>query len=473
MVNREREKDIREFDYTVTNYFERSLIDRLKEPTRRGADLHLVVNNSLWYGSVYRGSFDKNSPQWKIFSEEYSQRAKENPMISNPYTMLDSEWNPVSITSTPSVRSHLEFLAIELGSIALWLGGYNQRDEDYRIFAQYLKNQARFLMDGEFDEGMKALLKLPTDLPITWEVLPVEPYNDPNQDKASFEGLLAYHDRDATRAAEIQMAKFKQAAIDVYGQAPLDAKVVVAHPIIMSGFLGEDKRKIVGHNKARAEVAKEAGNHLIQIFPVLAEDKHNIMAPKLLDALGIKVGNYWDLIHYVQGHEYSHSYIYNDEDERWGRWLAVGRELWAADRAVVLSSTDQFTSQFHRGVVRGYLEFACDDVGNLLPRIKSGEMQGLTVEEIQKRTSEYGIGGAIILRQAIRHNVLGFGRYDTDKLIDLARERDRILYNIALGGNEEEVGRFLKDMIEEITIFPVPEIPKEGTPNDAPLTVVG
>lgn len=463
MVNREREKDLREFDYPAPNPFDGEIVNRLKDPIRRAADLHLIVDRRLWYGEVYKGPFDSNSQQWKEFRTEYLLRGKENSMIRNPYTAIDKNWNPVSISSIPKVRVHLLEAAHEFEDISLWLQR-SSRNENYLILAEFLSKQRTNMLGGEFDEGMKDLLRLPTELTVISEILPNEPYNDPNYDKASVEGLLAYNDKDGTRQSNLQMLKLKKSALEIYGEVPLDAKVTIAHPVLMSGFLGEAKRKIVGHNKARAEVAKEAGNHLIQIFPVLLEAKHTNMAPKLSKAYGIRSGNSWDIVHYVQGHEYSHSYNYEEEDENWGSWMAPGRELWAAERAVVLSSTDQFSQQYRTGVVKGYLEFACDDVGDLLNRIKEGDMEGLTPEEIYRQTNEYGVGGAIILRQAARHDALGSGKFNIDKLIDLARERDKRLQGIAMSGNEEEARRFFSEMLTEVKLYPVPEI-SEKKPN--------
>lgn len=471
MVSSEVPKPYREFNYPHDNFFERELVERLKPPTKLGADLHLAVGPQLWYGQVFRGSFN-NAAAWESFRVEYLRRSLENSAIRDPHTIIDQNWQPISIASLPKVSELLNELGDQVSLVANWLNR-NARNESDRIFARYLDIQAELLPEGKFNDAMMSWLKLPPELPIGWVVLPVESHIDPNKEKTSFEGLLTYTDREATRGANDNIAKFKRASIDKYGYAPIDAKVVVAHAAMFSGFLQEldDGKGPSAFNVPNdPEIAEAAGNNLIYLFMGRMLEKNNKeFSPKLNEWFGLQ-SNVWDIIYYTEGHEYAHGFRYEGEENRWGKWRVIGRELWAADRAVVLASTDHFSGYFLRRVLRGNLAYACVDVKHFTPRLfDSYGVNQPTIEQLYRETSDYGFGSYIIQRQAVNANFLGRSHLDIDGLVRLSEERDKQLEKIARSGSEEEAEKYLTSLIDEERIFPVDADVSLNNPSTRPV----
>jgi hypothetical protein len=107
---------------------------------------------------------------------------------------------------------------------------------------------------------------------------------------------------------------------------------------MFSGWLGEEGRKVSGFNiPNNPKVSEEVGNDLVYLFiGRMWERTQTQLSPALLKVLRIPC-RVWDVVNATKFHEAAHGYRYKGEDERWGIYKDIGRELWATDRAITVS----------------------------------------------------------------------------------------------------------------------------------------
>jgi len=455
MVQAEVRRPIQEYNINPKNPFDSDVVDMLKEPTRIAADLHLAVSPQFWYGKIFNGNFH-DPVAWNKFCLLFEEHAADDPLLNNPYTYIDKNWQPVSITADPEVQNLLKRLRRELLPVGDFIKTHARWEND-QLFADYLESLSELLPLGRFDEGMGELLRLPTDLQVNFIELPIEYQNDPLKKRYSFEGMLALPDRDATKRAKSDMDSFNKAAIEKFDSVPLvSAKVIVANVVMLSGWLGEESRRISAFNIPNNQrVAEEAGNNLIYLlYGRMKEKSERILSPKLFRQFGFTC-NVLDAIRYTEWHEGVHSWRWNEE--QLGGMRIVLREAMAADRPIVLSSASNVTDGARRRVIRGDLGFACDDVGKYWENLKApyGENQP-TLEQL-KVENDYAPGSYLILREGIRKGAFKKGKpgFSEDILIELSKERDEEYENIAKSGSEEKAERYFKGLLQETKNYPV------------------
>lgn len=455
-VDSEVPRPIQEFNVQNKPGFEADLVDRLREPTRTIADLHLLVGPGLWYGSVFPGRFD-NKNDLERFKRQLQQQAQLNPAIADPYTKIGFRWDAVPIRSITAVQELTSRVADQLQEPINYIDA-NGQDADDEAFMKYLEAQAGAFRDGDFDRLMINWLRRPVTYPVGWFGGPVEYYHDPLKKKAAFQGMLTTTALIVTKAANAEIDRFKEASKRVYGQEPINAVVEVAYTNILSGWLGERGRIINAENIPNdPDQAKRAGNQRIELFMGRIMDKNDrILSPAAQQHLGFKT-KFYDIVTYVDGHEFAHGYRWDNEAEHWGSLLSVGRELLAADRAVVLASQEPFREKALRRVCLGMLAYALDDSGKYVetalsePGTKMPSLEMLRGSE----AGDYTPGGFLILRAAYLNGYLRNGRIDLKGIVRLAAERDKELERIAKGGTEEEAVRFFRENIEMKKSYPL------------------
>src|SRR3989344_8265066 len=113
MVQAEVRRPIQEYNINPKNPFDSDVVDMLKEPTRIAADLHLAVSPQFWYGKIFNGNFH-DPVAWNKFCLLFEEHAADDPLLNNPYTYIDKNWQPVSITADPEVQNLLKRLRREL-----------------------------------------------------------------------------------------------------------------------------------------------------------------------------------------------------------------------------------------------------------------------------------------------------------------------------------------------------------------------
>lgn len=480
MTQQEIEKPYRDFNLKIPDRYSRELAERLKAPTRLGADLHIMVGPDLWYRQVYSGRFDDREA-WERFRVEYERRASENPSLRDRYSIIDSDWQPRPIDTVPEVGELLERLTSELLPVAVWARDNARTDPEY-LFAQYLNQTAALLPTGEFDQIFVKWLQISTSGSVDWAVLPVESTDDPLEERASFEGLVTVVDRPSTRTSRKDMDIFKKAAAEEFGSVPLDVKVAVVNAAMLSGWLGVKQREISAFNVPNdPEIAEVAGNYLIYLFYGRMLEKTNRkstewenkgLASKLYETLGVK-GTVWDMIKYTEGHEYSHGYREEGEDRHWGALRAVGREAWATYRALVLSSASHVTENFRRRVARGALAYACDDVGRFISRIKNPLAEDQPTLDDLIGLNKYAFGSYVLLRQGILSGALNISKrgIEVDKLIELAEEWDKKLAELAAEGTEDLARTYMQDLLTEMRVYGGVDIEDDCSDHSLPVLV--
>jgi hypothetical protein len=120
---------------------------------------------------------------------------------------------------------------------------------------------------------------------------------------------------------------------------------------------------------------------------------------------------------------------------------------------------DSFSSEFQHSMMRGCLAYACHDVGDLYGKLFKPRGEQPTLEELQKKIGDYGVGSYIFLRQAILYEALDFPAarrstpYDIDKLFKLSEKRDTALAEIAKRGDPQIARSFFVDQIDSKKIF--------------------
>ncbi len=467
VIEPEHPTSIKEFDPVITNPLHAEVISHLKEPTREGAYLDRRVHPKLWYGSVYGGRFDSygNPVQegrwedgWRAFKEEYQVRSAENPALNDPYSLVDSSWNPASILTDENVRQRIEGVAETLIPAADVIRDWRSSPVTKmdKRFARDLREVSALLKEGKFDEAMTVIIKQPAEVPITWIMQPVESYDDPFKKRRSFEGVLFLNDFFLTQRLGSEYTKFEAAAKAYYGEAPFKAKVVAGRLVMLTGFLGEEEMRVQAFNIPNdPATAKMAGRTMICIFPGrIAKKVREKLQPALNPLLGVNC-NVDDASRLVLAHEAIHGYRPEGEDERLGIYRSEHRELRATDGAVAVTSTRRYTSYYQNSVVRGSLAYAADDIGQYRTSVfEPLNQRQPTIDELRKDVGGYGVGGYIIIRQGVLHGALKkpesgrSPRHNFDKLIDLAVERDRELKKISESGTPQEAGRFLESLID-------------------------
>jgi len=263
----EQRLPIQEYEVEIRNPLVEEIVERLKEPTRLVGNWYMkVANPNFWYGRAFPGDF-QDRQTLENFKEKFNMRSVGKPELKNPYTFIDSRWRPRSINELSGVKELLEMISQRLVPISELIKR-TTNSHNYQTFADYLYRTAEALPEGRFDDIMIDFLRLPAQFGIGWMALPVENYDDPLGIKASPQGFLSRTNWRQTRRTNRDIGEYRKVAKDLFGELPVDAKVVVAQSIINSGFLGREDKVFSAFNIPNdPEISKRAGNTVIYIFP--------------------------------------------------------------------------------------------------------------------------------------------------------------------------------------------------------------
>lgn len=453
---RETQIPIQDFEVPIKSKADQELAARLKPAAQMAGALHLLVSPEFYYGQVLTGDINDPAVQDR-FKKEFDKRAADNPELRKPHTVISSKWEAVNVALVQAVNVRLRRVSNDLYDTAIWLRGRGRSEQDEE-FAKYLESLGTLLPEGRFDEATMAWLRLSADLPVGFFIGPVETYKDPFKIKASFQAQLTITDKEVTRKAAEVMRKFREASYLRYGYTPTDSKVVVANVLTLAGLMGEPESVISAFNLPNdPRLAEEAGNYLIYLFMGRMMEKNSRrLRPALQETLDISCA-VWDTISYTQMHEGSHAFRYEGEDLRWGKWRSVGRELWAADRGLVVSSSNLFSNHFRGRVVRGLLGYAVDDIGKFSDRLFEpvGVNQPMLEQLHESSGGDYAPGSYLVLRRAVTEGFLNRASYSIDGITKLAEERDKILDSIAKSGSESDIEKFFNEQLDSTRSYPV------------------
>lgn len=471
MQHRERILHIQEFSgVEVTNPYEEELIERLKEPTRRVAYLHqLMTDPPLWYKKIFHGDF-KDKASLELFKSVYNKNAIANPKLKNPYTFIDTNWHPKSITTLRPIESRLREIGDLLSPIADWIRE-SPLEKSYADFADYVESSARLLPAGKFDELMIHYLQLPTSQRVRWMINLVEYLDDPLGVHASPEGEVAYNDRKQTQEANKDATLYDTVALEKYNRGLIPVKVFVSYMILSSGFLGVGR--ISAFNVPNdPRVSDKAGNAVIELFPDRISKKNQAkLAPALEKLTGVRSSD-TDAETFVLAHEKAHGWRFKGETQRLGIQRSVVKEGLANRGGIGLANSKHFSEEHIRHVIYGHLAYAADDLGfaseepdrklRYLVTEPLGRNQP-TYEQILEESGPYGVDAYLLARlgfvkEYIRHPM---GVINEEGILKLAEEMIPVYTELAESGNEELVQKMLEEFIDRRKVFPLPGLLKD------------
>lgn len=436
----------------VGNAFERQLVEKLKEPTRKVAQVYrLVADPPQWYRGVFSGSFD-DSKELEEFKKEFNRRVSDNPLLRDPYAFIDEKWQARSIIYIRGVRFILRSISEQLREIIPWIKSEAMTRVYSTDFADYISFVRDALPNGEFDSITVEALKLPTALRVGWLPTPQESYDDPLGIKRSPQAFLTYTDWGATTRVNRDIALYNRASRAKFEYPLIPAKAYVDYMIIASGWLGAGDRNISGFNIPNdPQVSERAGNTMIRVFPQRISAKNSqTLSPASERLYGVGSSNE-DVQPFVLAHEVSHGVRPKGEAERLGGMRAPVREGWANRRSLVLASSPFFAEDYCLKVCRGLLAYSASDIGSKIESVifePYGRNQP-TLDQIIKE-SPYAVDAYLLIRRAFLERAIRspIGSIDFNKILRISEEMDSVYENIARNGTEESAQRTLENLID-------------------------
>ncbi|MFH0937385.1 MAG: hypothetical protein V1808_03755 [Candidatus Daviesbacteria bacterium] len=440
--------------------FERELVEQLKKPTRLVGYWYQELVPMAWYRRVL-SSTPSGLPDWNKLRGEFNEHSNIEELES-PYTVINKKWEAKSMLSIPPIRGIIHEISNNLPSIAEYIRR-NCTSESYKEcyleFAKYLDNVAILLKEkkeGKFDDALILFAKLPKELKISWMGLPVEYQDDPLGFKAAPESIIAYMDRIQTIEANDQIEKYKQVAIQKYGEPPYDAKVFVANIVMRSGFLAAHDRQPSAFNIPNdPAVIEKAGNAVTYLFPNgMAEKNVTRLTPALQELWGKSCSDE-AIQKFVLAHEFSHGYRPFGAAQRLGSLRSVVREGEANQKGIVLTSAiSSNKSKYLMEVIEGALGFAADDLGKEL-RETIKEPFGRRQPTLEKILEEgpYTFDAYVLIRKSYLSKAIKYGEKITlkgmDTIVRQAEELDSIYTRMDKEGTEQSVKEELKKLLED------------------------
>lgn len=462
----EWQKPLREFEISTNlSPLEERVIEELKPATRIAADMFLALSPTFWYGQAFRGNFDSDE-----FRKEYLIHSATNLKINDPYSYLDSKWNPIPIINNREISKQMgrmsEYVLVASNEINRMSG----KDETAFKFAEHLRRVVGYCLDGNFDGLMKTTVEQDQTFSVGWHFTIAEPYNDPMKIRPVPQSSLHLKDKIGTNNATEMVSKLKDASKKLskeigYSVVPRDAQIVVANVLMLSGYFAEVNtetskfREPSGFNLPNDPTLTDKS--LIVIFKGRIAGKNQQLSQKLQEYLGI-CSKPADLMALVTGHEHAHGYHEGkDELHRYGLYNQVMRELMANDLAATLVGSKTFSDDLQRKFVRGLLAYSVDDVQGRITVIKDPRAtKGIDINLLMEEVGDYGLVGLITLREsidsgAIRLNAGKPASIDYQRLLKQAKDRFSEESYLAKEGNPDKTERFLKEYLYGLRLYPV------------------
>lgn len=462
----ELQKPLREFEVSSSlSPLEERVIEELKPPTRIAADMFLALGPTFWYGQAFKGNVDGNE-----FKKEYLKHAVVNPNVNDPYSYLDSNWNPVPMIRNREISNLMGRMSEHILAASNGINRMSGKDEVAFKFAEHLRRVVGYCLDGNFDGLMKATVEQDQAFSVGWHFTIAEPYNDPMKIRPVPQSSLHIKDKSGTNNATEMVLKLKDASEKLsreigYSVVPRDAQIVVANVLMLSGYFAEVNaetskfREPSGFNLPNDPTL--TNKSLIVIFKGRVADKNQQLSQKLQTHLGIP-SEPGDLMTFVIGHEDAHGYHEGKEElQRYGVLNQAVRELMANDLAATLVGLGNFVDNLRRRFVKGTLAYTVDDVGGRATILRNSKLLGNTsIDSLMDELGDYGLGGLITLKEARDANAIKLNdgkpaSIDYQKFFEQAKDRFFELSDLARNGNPDRTRRFFEQRLFGLRLFPV------------------
>ena len=305
---------------------EKRILERLVQAVELIAPLYLSQKNERYPGA--------NFYPHNVKKEEIEKAAKNDPLILNPYTLVEKNKKGKLI----SVPYHIRFKK-ELKPIAKIIKEAAKLSEE-KEFVRYLNSRADSLLDGNYDKSDILLLKGP-DFKIGFIIGPIEWYLDKLfAKKYAYQAWVGILDKEKTEEAKrlISIVLSSQRKI-LPGSKKINVskvKIRIDKTVAISGLISE--LLISGMNLPRSmKIIKKYGSELTVFEPVLKlrfEKDYLPIFKKIFDKKIQKSYSpktlYTGALHYTLLNELTYSLIqYKDAERRLGNLFYIFEEFLA------------------------------------------------------------------------------------------------------------------------------------------------
>lgn len=444
---------------TYRTPYEQNLANKLKDPTRAVAKIYAtIIPTGLWYRAVFQG--DPNDPKAQMsFKHDFDLQAAKKPGLRSPFTYVDKDWGPHSVSSWPTVREAMKETGEKLEPAIDYIL-QSAPDIHAREFANHLISQAQHLKEGEVEALMDDHLSISPDQKIVWSCVFAEYLDDSLLGiKASPQALLARVLRGKTRKANEMILTYEQATLD-QGLNLVRPNVIIADMDMCSGWLGVGDRRISGQHLPNDLSDRSA---VYQFLKRIAA-RNEKLSPLAEEYLGFSI-SVDDLMLYVLAHEYHHGFKAEGEVERLGAHRSHVKEGVANLKGVITSASRRFSEDHLLKVVRGLLAYSLGDVGKNGLKVVFDRfgLRQPSVQQLLDKDNPYRFNAHLLLNEGSRVKALRHpsGSVNLDKFIPVVEGLDLEFSDLTVSGDEESVVKYARDKMRLIRFYPVSKVMKE------------